>query len=85
MTEKKLNLFEFTSRAMAQAGTGTTKIMRREMVNADPLGILPYCCPEREPRWPQECGTEPAGMTVQILHDRGTLTVRDNWGIVQKQ
>jgi hypothetical protein len=45
VTEKKLNLFEFASRAMAEPGTGTTKVMRREMVHADPLGIVLYECP----------------------------------------
>jgi hypothetical protein len=45
VTEKKLNLFEFACRAMAELSTGTTKVMRRKMVYADPLGILPYCRP----------------------------------------
>jgi hypothetical protein len=45
VTEKKLNLFEFASRAMAEPSTGTTKVMGREMVHADPLGILFYDCP----------------------------------------
>jgi len=45
VTEKKLNLFEFASRAMAEPGTGTTKVMRREMIHADPLGVLLYECP----------------------------------------
>jgi hypothetical protein len=30
---------------MAEPSTGTTKIMRREMVHADPLRIMPYDCP----------------------------------------
>jgi hypothetical protein len=42
VTEKKLNLFEFASRAMAEPSTGTTKIMRCKVVHADPLCILLY-------------------------------------------
>jgi len=45
VTEQKLNLFEFASSVMAEPSTGTTKVMRREMVHADPPGILPYCRP----------------------------------------
>ena len=37
MTEKKLNLFEFASRAMAKAGTSATEIMGCEMFNTDSL------------------------------------------------
>jgi len=45
VTEKKLSLFEFTSSSMAEPSAGTTKVMRGEMVHADPLGILLYGCP----------------------------------------
>jgi hypothetical protein len=45
VTEKKLNLFEFASRVMAEPSTGTAKVMRREMVQANPLGIALYDCP----------------------------------------
>ena len=37
MAKKELDLFEFASCAMAEPGTGTTKIMRCKMVNAAPV------------------------------------------------
>ena len=44
VTEKELNLFELASRAMAESSTDATKVMRREMLQADSLGILPDDC-----------------------------------------
>jgi hypothetical protein len=42
VTQQELNLCEFATRAVAEAGTSTTKVMRRKMVDADALGILLY-------------------------------------------
>ena len=39
MTEQKLNLFELASSSVAEASAGTTKVMRRQVIYADPLGI----------------------------------------------
>jgi hypothetical protein len=39
MAEKELDLFEFSSGSVAEARTGSAKIMRCEMVEADSLGI----------------------------------------------
>jgi hypothetical protein len=39
VAEKKLNLFEFASSAMAEAGASATKIVGCEMIKADLLGI----------------------------------------------
>lgn len=49
VTKEKLNLLEFPSSIMTEAGAGVTTIVRRETVNADSLGILFY-------RIPGECG-----------------------------
>jgi hypothetical protein len=45
VTEQELNLFEFATSAVAEAGTGTTKVMRRQVIHTDPLGISLDCCP----------------------------------------
>ena len=50
VAEKKLNLLQFATRAVAEPSTSSTKVMRRKMVNADPLGILFY-------RGPNNVGT----------------------------
>ena len=42
VTKEELNLFEFASSAMAKPSTGTTKVMRCEMVHADPLSVVLY-------------------------------------------
>jgi hypothetical protein len=46
MTKEKLNLLEFFSGTMTEAGAGATKIVGRETVNADSLGILFQCIPD---------------------------------------
>ena len=38
VTKEKLNLFEFATSLMAQAGASATKIVRCQMVNADSFG-----------------------------------------------
>jgi hypothetical protein len=45
VTEQKLNLFEFASSAVAEPSAGTAKIMRRQVIHSDPLGISLYCVP----------------------------------------
>ena len=42
MAEQELNLFEFASSAMTEAGTSATKIMGCEMVDADSLSVSFY-------------------------------------------
>jgi hypothetical protein len=44
VTKQKLNLFEFASGAVAESSAGTTKVMRREVIHADSLGISLYSC-----------------------------------------
>ena len=39
MTKEKLSLFEFASGLMAEAGASATKIVGRQMVNADLFGV----------------------------------------------
>jgi hypothetical protein len=46
VTKEKLNLLEFTSSTMTEAGAGATKIVGRETVNADSLGILFHRVPD---------------------------------------
>jgi hypothetical protein len=36
--EQKLNLLQFATRAMAKTGTSSTEIMRRKMIDANPVG-----------------------------------------------
>jgi hypothetical protein len=92
VTEKKLNLFEFASRAMAEPSTGTTKVMRREMVHADPLSIVLYECPNNVRRdsatqfgsiFQIRLNTRPSvtpelrsQLSIKALHQSGTGTVR---------
>lgn len=45
MTEKELNLFELATRAVAEPSARATKVMRRQVIHADPLGISLYSCP----------------------------------------
>jgi hypothetical protein len=45
VAQEKLNLFEFSPSAMAEAGACATKIVGREMVDADSFGILFYRTP----------------------------------------
>jgi hypothetical protein len=45
VTQQELNLFEFASGTVAEPSTGTTKVMRRQVIHPDPLGISLYCCP----------------------------------------
>ena len=42
---KELNLFEFAPSTVAKPGAGTTKVMRRQVIHSDPLGVTLYCCP----------------------------------------
>lgn len=42
VAQEKLNLFEFSPSAMAEAGACTTKIVGRKMIDADSVGILFY-------------------------------------------
>lgn len=37
--KEKLNLFEFASGVMAEAGAGATKIVGCQMINADSFGV----------------------------------------------
>jgi hypothetical protein len=46
VAKKKLNLFEFASDLMAEAGASATKIVRSQMVNADSLGVSPHGIPD---------------------------------------
>ena len=46
VTEEKLNLLEFPSSAMAKTGAGAAKIVGRETVNADSLGISFHRVPD---------------------------------------
>jgi hypothetical protein len=46
VTEKKLNLLKFASRSMAEASAGATKIVGRQMVKADSLGVTSYRIPD---------------------------------------
>ena len=46
VTKEKLNLLEFPSSTMTEAGAGATKIVGRETVNTDSLGILFHCIPD---------------------------------------
>jgi hypothetical protein len=39
VTKEKLNLFEFASGVMAEAGAGATKIVGCQMFNADSFGV----------------------------------------------
>jgi hypothetical protein len=43
--EQELDLFEFAPSAVAEPSAGTTKVMRRQVIHANPLGIPLYCCP----------------------------------------
>jgi hypothetical protein len=45
VTEQELNLFEFASRTVAEPSARATKIMRRQVIHPDPLGISLYRCP----------------------------------------
>jgi hypothetical protein len=45
MTEQELNLFEFPSGTVAQPSAGTAKVMGRQVIHSDPLGISLYCSP----------------------------------------
>jgi len=46
VTKEKLNLLEFPSSTMTKAGAGATKIVGRETVNADALGISFHRVPD---------------------------------------
>jgi len=46
VTKEKLNLFEFPSSTMTEAGAGATKIVGRETVNADSLGTSLHRIPD---------------------------------------
>jgi hypothetical protein len=46
VTKEKLNLLEFTSSTVTEAGACATKIVGRETVNADSLGILFHRVPD---------------------------------------
>jgi hypothetical protein len=46
VAKKKLNLFEFTSGLMAEAGASATKIVRSQMANADSLSVSPHSVPD---------------------------------------
>ena len=46
VTREKLNLLEFPSSTMTEAGARATKIVGRETVNADSLGILFHRVPD---------------------------------------
>jgi hypothetical protein len=45
VTKQELNLFEFASSAVAEPSAGTAKVMGRQVIHSDPLGISLYCCP----------------------------------------
>jgi hypothetical protein len=47
VTEQKLNLFEFSSGLVAEPGASATKIVGRQMVNADSFGISLHGIPVR--------------------------------------
>jgi hypothetical protein len=46
MTKEKLNLFEFASGLMAEAGASATKIVGCQMVNADSFGVSLHGIPD---------------------------------------
>jgi len=46
MTKEKLNLFEFASGVMAEAGASATKIVGCQMVNADSFGVSLHGIPD---------------------------------------
>jgi hypothetical protein len=46
VTKEKLNLFEFASCVMAEAGAGATKIVGCQMVNADSFGVSLHGIPD---------------------------------------
>jgi hypothetical protein len=46
VTEQKLNLFEFSSGLMAEPGASATKIVGRQMVNADSFGVSLHSKPD---------------------------------------
>jgi hypothetical protein len=46
VTEQKLNLFEFSSGLMAEAGASATKIVGCQMVNADSFGVSLHGIPD---------------------------------------
>jgi len=46
LTKEQLNLLEFSPGTMTEAGAGATKIVGRETVNADSLGILFHRLPD---------------------------------------
>jgi len=41
-----MNLLKFASRSMAEASAGATKIVGRQMVKADSLGVTSYRIPD---------------------------------------
>lgn len=45
MAQEKLNLFQFASRRMAQSGTASPQMVRRQLVNSDFLGKLLHDVP----------------------------------------
>jgi hypothetical protein len=46
VTKEKLNLFEFASGIMAEAGASATKIVGCQMVNADSFGVSLHGIPD---------------------------------------
>jgi len=52
VTEQELNLFEFASGTLAEPSAGTTKVMRRQVIHSDPLGVSLYSCPNNIRRDP---------------------------------
>ncbi|WP_433965504.1 hypothetical protein [Tunturiibacter gelidiferens] len=92
MTEEKLNLFEFASGLMAEAGASATKIVGCQMVNADSLAyrftayqttsvVTPSSC--RVPFFEIRLNTLPSVTPVswiqtsmRPLHHAGAGTVR---------
>jgi hypothetical protein len=74
MAEKELNLFEFSSGSVAEAYTAAEKIMRREMIDADSLGIS-------FDRVPDEVGGHSKIQLGSAFADSPEDLVRDHAGI----
>jgi hypothetical protein len=45
VAEQELDVFEFASGTVAEPSTGTTKVVRRQVIHSNPLGVSLYCCP----------------------------------------
>jgi hypothetical protein len=45
VTEQELNLFELAASAVAEPSARATKVMGRQVIYANPLGVSLDCCP----------------------------------------